>query len=129
MRKLLGLLGLAAGLGLSAPASAHLDEIAIAPPGIPWAACSAAYGCASPLYTRRLIALYTHRRIVHHVMLVRPHHPYALRRHVKRFVHRRQEPHRTHAGYTVGATFQYIDDPQLAAAVAWSDIVNEGPWR
>lgn len=122
MQKILGVLAIAAGLGLAAPASAHWQGVALAPPGYPWAACSAPYGCAGPLYTRRLIA--------HRAVIVHHHHARAMQWHVRRVAHRRWRSHHARAAYGIRQAFQYIDDPQLAAVVAWSDIVNtEAPWR
>lgn len=127
MRRILCLVGLVAGLGLATPAIAHWRANEIAPPGIPWAACSAPYGCAHPLYTRRLIPAYSHP-IRHRRLVIRHHraHPILRPRHV--VLRSRKVVHR-HMRYAVRGAFQYIDDPQLAAAVAWSDIVNAEAFR
>lgn len=124
MRKILCLLAIAAGVGLTAPASAHWQGNNIAAPGIAWAACSAPYGCASPLYTRRLVPPYARHVIAHSQLVARHHRAHAVRRHVRRVVHHRFRPLHAHAAYAMPRGFQYIDDPQLAAVLAWGDIVN-----
>jgi hypothetical protein len=122
MRRILGVLAITAGLGLAAPASAHWQTGSIAPSGYPWAACSAPYDCGGPLYTRRLVG--------YRAVIVRHHRAHPLHRQVRRTVHRRWSPRSLHAAYVVRGAFQYIDDPHLAAVLAWGDIVNaEAPWR
>lgn len=123
MPKAFWFLGIAVGLSLADPASAYWRDNAIDPPGFPWAACSAPYGCAGPLYTRRLVSPYTHRVVVRRRLVIR-HHDHVMRRHTRRIAHRRSMHLHAHAAYAIRAGFQYIDDPQLAAALAWSDIVN-----
>ena len=124
MRHFFGALAIAATIGFAVPANAHWNGRDIAPPGYPWAACSALNGgCASPLYTRRLVAhltLIVHR---HHARIV--HRRHIVHRKPTRVVHRGWKLHRIHAGIRGG--FQYIDDPQLAAVLAWGDIVNSPP--
>lgn len=119
MRTILATVAITAMVGFAGTASAHWHGNVIDPPGYPWAACSAPYGCASPLYTRRLIG---HSRVV-----IRHHHARLAHHSLKHAVHRTWKPrHHLHAAYAARG-FQYIDDPQLAAVLAWGDIVNSGP--
>jgi hypothetical protein len=127
MRKILEAMAIVAAVGCAAPASANWRGSEIAPPGYPWAACSAVYGCASPLYTRSLVA---HRAVVvhrRHARVVRRPHARVVHRRVTHIVYRSWRPHHVRAAYGVRGGFQYIDDPRLAAVLAWGDIVNSPP--
>jgi len=124
MRKGLCFLALAVSLCSVTAASADWHPRTIDPLGYAWATCSAPYGCVQPLYTRRLVRPYVSRMIIHRRLRVRNRPLRAVRRYARRVVGRRHMHRHSYAGYESRGAFQYIVNPQLAAASAWSDVVN-----
>jgi hypothetical protein len=123
MRSLAGALVLGLGLVLGGPTHAEGVALPVAPPGSPWAACSAPHACIGPVYVRRVSVVHWHRRIATHRHFhdVRRAHRRVVRtRHVK-LVRRVSVSH-----YRIAyrPPLEYIYDPRLAAAVAWADVVN-----